>query len=147
MKIIRKGAGRFNTGITLVEVTISIALIALTIGGVIRGYLLVMERAQWTAYSLAAQAQAMRMMEQSHAAQWNALANPPIDYLVGGNIPMTIDVLDTPLLGTNAAYVTNVVLITSISNNPSLKLVRVQSSWAFLGKSYTNTLVTYRAPN
>ena len=43
------------------------------------GYLQAAVRAEWSAYSLAAQSLAVMRLEQSRAAKWDRLAYPPVD--------------------------------------------------------------------
>ena len=68
--------------------------------------------------------------------------------LVATNFPVTVEVLDVPVSGVNAVLATNTVFITTISSAPPLKLIRVETVWAFRQRgSFTNTTATYRAPD
>jgi hypothetical protein len=48
-----------NAEFTLTEVVVAIAIATLSFGGVIYGYVLTADRAQWSTYSLAAQSLGM----------------------------------------------------------------------------------------
>jgi hypothetical protein len=131
---------------SLMEVVLAIALGGILISGMIVGYLQAAVRAEWSAYSLAAQSLAVMRLEQSRAAKWDRLANPPVDQLVSSNLPVTVEVLDIPVVGTNIAFATNITTVTIISTAPPLKMVQVDCVWAFVDRGiYTNTVVTYRA--
>jgi type II secretory pathway pseudopilin PulG len=133
---------------TLVEVVIATGIAALTISSSIYAYVLSTRRAEWSAYSLAAHSLAMQRMEQSRAAKWDPAAFPSVDELVASNFPTRIDILDIPISGTNIAYATSITSIATISTVPALKRIRVDCSWSFAnGKSFTNSIVTYRAPD
>jgi type II secretory pathway pseudopilin PulG len=131
---------------SLVELVIATSIAALTIGGSIYAYVLSMQRAEWSAYSLAAHSLAMQRIEQARAAKWDPMGFPPVDELVSSNFPVQVDVLDIPISGTNVAYATSVTSIATITVNPPLKRIRVDCSWSFVNRgAFTNTLVTYRA--
>ncbi len=131
---------------TLAEVLIATAIAAISISGVVYGYTLAAQRAEWSAYNLAAQSLASQRMEQTRAAKWDTLASPPIDELVQSNFPpVTTNILDIPISGTNIVYATNVTTITMLSTSPALKMIEVNCSWRFIkNRVYTNRLVTYR---
>ncbi len=134
-------------GFTLEEVVVAMAVAALTIGGVATGYVTKTKRAEWSAYSTAAQTAALQQIEQVRSARWDPLALPATDELVGANFPVTTAKLE--LSGPNAtvAYVTNRTTITSLSANPPLKMIRVDSSWSFLARDpFTNSVTTFRSP-
>lgn len=121
---------------------------ALLLAGLVTGYVLSAQRAEWSAYSLAANSLAMQRVEQIRAAKWDPLAWPPVDEVVASNFPPSIEVLDIPVSGTNLVYATNTVTIAEVSVQPPLKLVRVDTTWSFGGRGpFTNTMITYRAPD
>ncbi len=123
----------------------SMAVSALTIGGIIAGYTLSARRAEWSAYSLAANSLAMQRLEQTRACKWDPQGWPLIDELVSSNFPVHVDVLDIPISGTNVVYATNTTTITYLSTNTPLKMIRVDCAWMFLSRGpFTNTVVTYR---
>jgi prepilin-type N-terminal cleavage/methylation domain-containing protein len=138
-----------QAGFTLAEVVIATALAALVVGSSIYGYVIASRRAEWSAYSLAANSLAIQRLEQARAAKWDPLGFPPVDELVSTNFPVvSTNVLDIPISKTNIVYATNITTITVLSTNPPLKMIRVDCIWPFLNRgSFTNTVVTYRAPD
>ncbi len=139
------GKAKGPKAFTLMEVVMSMAIAALSIGGIIAGYTLSARKAEWSAYSLAAHSLAMQRLEQTRSAKWDPQGWPPVDEVVSSNFPVRIDVLDIPISGTNVVYATNTTSISSLSTNPPLKMIRVDCSWMFLSRGpFTNTLVSYR---
>lgn len=132
---------------TLTEVVISAAIAALMIGGVITGYVVTAQRAEWSGYSLAAHSAAMQVVERARAAKWDPSADPPVDFMVNDQFPTSVVLMDIPVSGTNLVHVTNFVNISLASANPPVKMIRVDAVWSFVnGKVYTNTVVMYRSP-
>lgn len=135
-------------GLTLTEVVISLGLGGLMFGGVLTGYLQSATQAEWSAYNLAGHSLAMQRLEAVRASKWDTQAAPPVDLLVGANFPESEEVLDVPLAGTNRVFATSRVTISTISANPPIKLIRVETAWPFRNQQfYTNTVATYRAPD
>ena len=145
----KRGAQRCAAGFTLAEVVISMGIATLAFGGIIYGYTMSCQRAEWSAYSLAAQSLAMQRVEQTRAAKWDPLGYPPVTAeLDNSRYPTAVEVLDIPISGTNIVYATNYTTITDIPGPQPLKIVRVDCVWAFLDRGiFTNTMVTYRAPD
>lgn len=130
------------------EVVLSMTIAALAIGGMIYGYVLSANRAEWSAYSLAAQSLALQRLEQARACKWDPLANPPVDQLVSTSFPVMVEILDVPISGTNVVLATNRTTILDLSASPPLKMIQVDCVWNFMGRStFTNTIVTYRGPD
>lgn len=120
----------------------------MVLGGIIAGYIQSARRAEWSAYNLAAHSLAMQASEQTRAAKWDMLAYPAVDLVVSANFPPQVNVLDIPISKTNTVYATNFTSITTVPGAVPLKLIRVDCVWPFLGRGiYTNTVVTYRAPD
>ncbi|MBI3878357.1 MAG: hypothetical protein HY300_20735 [Verrucomicrobia bacterium] len=114
----------------------------------IYGYTQSAERAEWTGQSLAAQALAVQRAEQTRAAKWDTEAG--VDRLQSTNFPTQITILDLPVSGTNVVYATNFTTISNVSVIPPLlKMIRVDCVWMFMRRArvFTNTVVTYRAPD
>lgn len=133
---------------SLVEAVLSVAIASLTVGGIVTGYMMSARRGEWSEYSLAAHSLALQRIEQARAVHWDPRAFPPLDELAETNFPTAIEVLDIPVLGTNIVYATNVTTISTVSTSPWIKMIRVDCSWPFLnGRVFTNTVVTYRAPD
>ena len=133
---------------SLIEVVMSIAIAAVAIVGSVTGYVSSAYRAEWSAYSLAANSLALQRMEQTRAAKWDTQAYPMVDRLISANFGVTNSILDVPLTKTNIVYATNYTTITTLSANPPLKMVRVDCVWAYLNHGrFTNTVICYRAPD
>lgn len=133
---------------TLVEVVIASAIAAVSVGTTLYGYVIAMERAEWSAYSLAAQSLATQRLEQCRACKWDPLAFPPEDELTVANFPTEVAILDIPISGTNVVYATNYTKILNVSGTPPLRMIRVDCVWNFLGRrNYTNSIATYRSPD
>jgi type II secretory pathway pseudopilin PulG len=132
---------------TLVEVLVSILILGIMVTGIVAGFLQTQKQAEWSAYSLAAQAMAMQAIEQSRAAKWDPYASPPTNEIV--SIPRrTTNILDIPISGTNIVYATNAVGIRMISTTPPLMEISVTNTWRFMNRGvFTNTVITYRAPD
>jgi type II secretory pathway pseudopilin PulG len=153
---------------TLMEVVISVMVVALTFAAIIQGYLTSATKGQWTGYSLAAQSLGLQTIEQARSALWDplmntnqlasmALLNPQTTATTYTGY--TTNVLDVPWKSTNAVVVTNYVSIRTLyaDNNSALgvqlQMVRVDTVWPFTGwgkhtiKYYTNTVVSYVAPD
>jgi type II secretory pathway pseudopilin PulG len=139
---------------TLAEVAVALGISALLFGGVVMGFVQSAQRAEWSAYNLAAHSLAMQGIEQARAAKWDPSAPSPIDECLPTNFPTVgTNVLDVPISGTNITYATNAWTITTISTNPyPLKMIRVDCTWRFVKSGissvvFTNTVATLRAPN
>ncbi len=133
-------------GFTLLEVLVSFLIAGIAIGGIIKGYSLASRRAEWSAYSLAAQAMAVKGMEQVVAAPWVPQYN--IDQLVSSNFPPRVEYLCLPTQQTNLVNGTNITVISTFSTSPLMKMVRVDCVWTFLdNRMFTNSVATIRAPN
>jgi len=135
-----------TSAFTLVEVVIAVAILALTFSGVIYGYVLSAQRAEWSAYSLAAESLASQGVEQVRSAKWDPGAWPLIDELPPTNFA-TVETLDVPMSGT-PVYATNRISVSNVSTNPSIRQIRVDCAWMFVKRGpFTNTMITFRAPD
>ena len=138
-----------HAGFTLTEVVVSIAITATSFAGVIYGYVGTSMRAEWSAYSLAAQSLAMEGVEQARSAKWDPQAWPPVDELGVTNYTQ-VDELDVPVSG-KPVLATNYISITTVSTVPPLRKLRADCVWMLTcrpeGASgpFTNTITTYRA--
>ncbi|MDB6112571.1 MAG: hypothetical protein JWR69_4321 [Pedosphaera sp.] len=139
---------------TLAEVAVALGISALLFGGVVMGFVQSAQRAEWSAYNLAAHSLAMQGVEQARAATWDPSAPGPIDNCLPGNFPSVgTNILDVPISGTNITYATNTWTITTVGTNPyPLKMIRVDCTWKFIKSGisspvFTNTVATLRAPN
>jgi hypothetical protein len=90
----------------------------------------------------------LQPIEQARGAKWDPYANPPVDEVVSTNFPVAWHILDIPISGTNIVYATNRVTIRWVTAAPPLKEISVQTTWRFFNRGlFTNTTVTYRAPD
>lgn len=120
----------------------------LTMAGVVYGYAVSCKRAEWSAYSLAAQSLAIQRMEQARACKWDLQASPTVDELVACNFPVVTNIMDVPMAGTNLTLGVCKTVITQVSAAPPLKSIQVDCTWSFLnGRKFTNTVLTYRGPD
>jgi prepilin-type N-terminal cleavage/methylation domain-containing protein len=151
---------------TLAEVVVAIAIVALVLGGMTVAYTQTTRRAQWTGYSLAAQALAVQQLEQARAAVWdssigkNEITNLNLSgfaYASGVWTGYTWTNLDIPISGTNVVRATNYVklkllYINGVTNPPvQLQMLRVDTVWPFrwgaTQRYFTNTVSSYYAPD
>ncbi|MEK7707966.1 MAG: prepilin-type N-terminal cleavage/methylation domain-containing protein [Verrucomicrobiota bacterium] len=142
-------SARRSAGFTLTEVVVAVAVIALTFAGVVYGYIRTTDRAEWSAYSLAAQSLAMQGVEQARAAKWDPQAWPVVDDLGVTNF-IQVEPLDVPVVG-QPILATNYVSVTTVSLDPPLRQLRADCVWALKSRPigsagpFTNTAVTLRA--
>ena len=152
-QIITRKASAASAAFTLFEVLISIVILAMVMRGVIYGYVEANRNAEWNSMSYAAQSYALQGLEQVRAAKWDLSAIPvgsgddisaPTNYI-------QIDIMDIPVSGapipvTNYIYLTKIVVPNS---SAELRQVRSDCVWVFprTGKIFTNTVITYRAPD
>jgi type II secretory pathway pseudopilin PulG len=139
-----------NSAFTLAEVIVAAGIAVVALGGIIYGYILSAQRAEWSAYSLAAQSLAMQRLEQTRSAKWDPMGYPPDnDHLTTNFFPIIrTNVLDIPITKTNFVYATNVTTISTVSTSPPLRMIRIDCSWSFPHRgTFTNTVVCYRAPD
>jgi type II secretory pathway pseudopilin PulG len=157
---------------TLVEVLVSIVLLAMIIAGVCYGYAEANRIAIWDSMSQAAESYAVEGMEQARTAYWNpwsydtntGVGTP--DEIPAGTVYVQQDLLDIPMKGlpysTNAGnaftnytfFATNYIYVTTVSNygasyalTTHLRQIKSMVCWTFplSGKGYTNTILTLRA--
>lgn len=156
---------------TLVEVLVSIVILAMVISGVCYGYAQANRIAEWDSMSQAAQAFAIRGMEAGRAAKFN----PWITWTNTGPDPggsqmelppetngqpslMQTNILDVPVKGNPLTdytfYATNYVYVTWYPNTnqetePPIQQIWSDCIWTFplTKKRYTNTIITLRGPD
>ena len=136
---------------TLAEVMVSVFILMLVFGAIIAGYIETSYRAEWSGYSLAAQAAGIQQLEAAKAAVWDTLDTPVKDEIK--QLPLVTSLLlDLPVTGTNYVYATNYTTITLVNNGIySNYMVKVDTVWPFRwGKQnlyFTNTVANYYAPD
>jgi prepilin-type N-terminal cleavage/methylation domain-containing protein len=157
---------------TLVEVMVSIVILALVISGVCAGYAQANRIAAWCSMSQAAQAFAIRGMESARAAKFNPWVQwtntgpdpggsqmelPPQDP-ASPLVPSleTTNILDIPIKGNPLTdysyYATDYVYVTwypIVNTNPPVEQILSRCVWTFplTGKLYTNSILTLRGPD
>lgn len=157
-------------GFTLAEVVISIAVTGLVFAGILSGYVQSARNAEWSGYSLAAQALAVQQIEQGRSAIWDYstgagrneltnlnLINPQYDSATKTATGYSWATLDLPYSGTNVIRATNYVTVRMFyfNNNANppvqLQMMQVDTVWPFTvgtaPKYFTNTVATYFAPD
>jgi type II secretory pathway component PulJ len=148
MRIIIQDRTQRDSGYSLAETVVSLAVSMIMLSGLISGFLQSAQTSEWSSYSLSAQSQALRGVEQVRAAKWDPLGFPSVDQITSGNFPVRVEILYIPMRGNNIAYVTNYTTITTVSSDPPLKMVRVDAVWGFFHRGlFTNSAFTYRAPD
>jgi type II secretory pathway pseudopilin PulG len=164
--------GKGALAFTLAEVAIALAIIGMLFGGGLLAYTQAIYRAQWSGYSLAADALAIQQIEQARCAVWdpslsqNQVTNLNLLSMTSsgsGNTYVQTGYcwtnLDLPTTGTNFVRATNFVTVkmlyyntgSTTLSNISVQLVRVDTVWPFRWKNqtslFTNTICTYLAPD
>jgi hypothetical protein len=136
------------------EVVVALAVATMVFAGIVLGYVQSTRRAEWSGYSLAAQALALQQLEAARSAKWDPTDTPAVDEIDA--LPrMTVSTLDLPVSGTNAVLATNYVTVSTItlSTNPmaTIHMVRVSTVWPFRRGAevalFTNTLANYYSPD
>lgn len=146
MKIGEPKRERRCAGVTIIEVVVSVVIVAMSIGGIMSVYTQAAVNAEWSAHSMAAQMMAVGGMEQARAAKYDPLGGT--DELVATNFPVKVDKLDTGTSLGVCTYATNTTTISQISTNPWIKMIKVDCTWTFPRKGiFTNSVYTYRAAN
>ncbi|HYG21756.1 MAG TPA: prepilin-type N-terminal cleavage/methylation domain-containing protein [Verrucomicrobiae bacterium] len=168
----KTNAAKTQGGFTLVEVVIAIAIVATAFAGTILCYTQLARRAQWSGYSLAAQALAIQQIEQARSATYDPAqnatgANPDgrneITNMVliararsGETVTgYTTNILDIPYSGNNFVFATNYVTLKPIPVGTGTGLrvwmVKVDTVWPFSWANqirlFTNSISTYCAPD
>jgi prepilin-type N-terminal cleavage/methylation domain-containing protein len=137
-----------SRGFTLVETVIAMAIAAMVMAGMFQGYTLASRRAQYSAFSLAANAAAMKQMERIVAAQWVISGVSVTNIFNPALTAVQINALGMPSNGTNLVYATNYSSVTQLSVNPPYLMVRVDCAWNFMGLGvFTNSVAVMRGPD
>lgn len=162
------GARKRKAAFSLAEVVVAMAIVAIVLGGMTVAYTQATRRAQWSGYSLAAQALAIQTLEQARAAVWdpsiqkNELTNLNLFAWSYNSGTKTMtgyswSNLDLPISGTNFVRATNFVRVSLVdlngATNPPVKIqmVKVDTVWPFqwgnVTRYFTNSIATYCAPD
>lgn len=146
---ISEGKARGLPGFTIMEVLVAIFIVGIMFGGIIYAYVGANDRAEWSAYSLAAESLAMQAIEQARAAKWDPQAWPVVDDLGVTNYTQ-VEKLDIPVSGP-PIYATNYITVSTISTSPQIRQLRADCVWVLVTRyhggsgPFTNTAVTLRA--
>ena len=136
----------------------ALAIIIMVLGGVLVSYTQTSQQAEWSGYSLAAQAAGIQQLEQARAGVWDAyqgkndltnlsLLNWKYDSTNKICSGYTTMILDVPISGSNYVVATNFVKIKMVNLNgvttPSIQvqMVTVDTVWPFIGRFGTNWCV------
>lgn len=160
---------RTMAAFTLAEMVVAIGIMVMALCGIVLGYVQSGNRAQWSGYSLAAQAAADQFIEQARSGRWDPAMIPPqiqfIDFSAclknwttnaGVYTGWTNVTLNLPVTGAGPTYVTNFVTVKYIPNLnnlniPSVYMLKVDTVWAFrwgnTTRLFTNTCADYFAPD
>jgi hypothetical protein len=146
-----------DSGFTLAETVVCVLIMMVLFAGIITAYIQGSFRAEWSGYSLAAEAAGIQRLEQARAAVWDTQQTPIQDEIIRmttNNYPAVM--LDMPVSSTNGSvYATNYTTIIRIPNaalsGVSNYMVKVDTVWPFRWKNkvvcYTNTVACYYAPD
>jgi prepilin-type N-terminal cleavage/methylation domain-containing protein len=133
---------------TLIEVAVAMGIAALVMAGMFKGYTLASRRAQFSSYSLAASATAMKQMERIVGSQWVISGELVTNIFNPTLVAVETNALGMPSNGTNLVYATNFATVTQLSTNPPYLMVRVDCVWNFMGMGvFTNTMAVLRGPD
>ncbi|HTQ51548.1 MAG TPA: prepilin-type N-terminal cleavage/methylation domain-containing protein [Candidatus Acidoferrales bacterium] len=139
---------------SLIEVVISIAILAMVMSGLVYGYVEANWSALWSSMSLSAQSYASEGAEQARATDWRPRDYPAasgygtMDEWPSGTTQTLTNYMDIP--GDNGSgqtfRVTNIVSVTTATVNPPLRQIRSDCIWKFPreNKYYTNTVILLR---
>ena len=142
------GRRRRSSGVTLIEVVISMTIAAITISSIVTGYTFCARQMEQAACSTAAELMARQRIEQVRGAKWDPLAEPPVNELVASNFPVVVSTLDLPVAINRPLYSTNSTTISTVSSSPPLTMIRVDCVWSLLDRGpFTNSITAYRAPD
>jgi hypothetical protein len=136
---------------TLAEVVVCVFVMMILFAGILTAYIQTSYRAEWTGFSLAAQALAVQELESYKAAVWDPQQTPVNDE-ISKMKPPSVALLDIPVSGTNFIQATVTDTVTLLRNGPySNYMVRVSVVWPFRWKNqtvyFTNTIADYYAPD
>jgi prepilin-type N-terminal cleavage/methylation domain-containing protein len=153
-------------GFTLVEVMVSLGIATLLFGGIITSYIQSSRQAEWSGYSLAAQAIGVQQIEQARSGVWdfsiskNELTNLNLrswQYNATTKVGTgySTNVLDLPISGTNVVMATNFVTVKMLSltglANVQVQMVTVDTVWPFRTAHgmclFTNRIANYFGPD
>jgi type II secretory pathway pseudopilin PulG len=144
---LKREKGRGELAFTLIEVVVSSLVAGAVFAGILTAYIQAARFAEWSGYSLAAQALSIQQLEQARSAKWDTQSVPELDETV--DIPsVTWTELDVPRSGDNAVLATNYISMTNLTiATGRFKMIRVDTVWTFRQESFTNSVATFIAPD
>lgn len=137
----------------------SLAIVTLLFGGILNAYIMSCRRAEWSGFSLAAQAIGIQQIEQARSAVWdysiskNELTNLSLlswTYNASTQVGTgySTNLLSLPVTGTNIVVVTNFVTVKMLNlsglTNVLVQMVNVDTVWPYLTLNGTRRLFTNR---
>jgi len=125
----------------------ALAITALTVAGIVSGYIYCSNVTVMDSLTMAASTQAQARIEEAHSAQWDISAYPAIDQLVATNFTDRTVTLNLPDSKSVAIPATVRTTISEVSSNPPIKLIHVDCIWQFRDATMTNSIETMRAPD
>lgn len=141
-------ARRGETAFTLIETVVAMAVAVLVMTGMFEGYEVVSQRSQFASYSLAANATAIKQLENIICASWVVSGVATTDIFNPVLTNPQVNALCLPSYGSNLVYATNYATVTLITNRPPYVMVRVDCVWNFMGTGVvTNSAAVLRAMN
>jgi prepilin-type N-terminal cleavage/methylation domain-containing protein len=133
---------------TLIEIAVALAVAALVMGGMFKGYNMASRRAQFSSFQLAANAMAIQQMESIVAATWVISGTSVTNIFSPSLTNIQVNALCVPSSGTNLVYGTNYATVTQLSTYPPYVQVQVSCVWNFMGMGlFTNTVAVLRSPD
>ena len=143
-----EGGQRRASAFTLIEVAVATAIAVLVMAGMFEGYSIASRQAQFSSFSLAANAMAMQQMESIVAATW-VVSGTSVTNIFSPVLTNTqVNALCLPSSGTNLVYGTNYATVRQVSTNPPYLMVQVSCVWNFMGMgNFTNTVAVLRGPD
>lgn len=140
--------GKGGHAFTLIEIAVALAVAALVMGGMFKGYTMASRRAQFSSFQLAANAMAIQQMESIVAATWVISGTSVTNIFSPSLTNIQVNALCVPSSGTNLVYGTNYATVTQLSTYPPYVQVKVSCVWNFMGMGlFTNTVAVLRSPD
>lgn len=136
-----------RSALTLIEVVVALAVAVILLAGMFKGYMMVSRRAIYASYSVAADALAMKQLEQIVSASW--IPSTGVTNLFDPTLTLTqTNALGMPGTATNLIYATNYASVRQVSQSPPYAMIRVDCVWSFMDMGlHTNSVAVLRGPN
>ncbi len=126
----------------------SMAIVGVTIGGMMTGHVTSAKMGEFSAASAAAQQMANEKMEQARSAKWDTMAYPVVDQLTSTNFSTVVADLDIPGPKGAAVSATLTTKITNVTMDPPMRMVTVECVWSLPSRGpFTNSVTTMRTPD